>query len=95
MITMSNQQYMLKSGTIVSENPLMIEYPKDDFERLEGAPVDQLPETKYFSPFRELNDFLGTNKPEYDSVYIWITYDKDKNVIQNPSMRITDDLIVI
>ncbi|NLH35938.1 MAG: hypothetical protein GX453_07990 [Lactococcus chungangensis] len=28
-------QYMFKSGKIINQNPILIEYPKDVFERLE------------------------------------------------------------
>ena len=72
----------------------MIEYPKDVFERLEprvskekGLDDYQIPQAKYFSPFENLNDFLGTNNPDFESVYIWNTYD-------NPSMKIDDNNLV-
>ncbi|MCI2096123.1 MAG: hypothetical protein WAT30_06820 [Lactococcus raffinolactis] len=94
-------QYMFKSGEIINHNPILIEYPKDVFERLEprvskekGLDDYQIPQAKYFSPFENLNDFLGTNNPDFESVYIWNTYDKNKEVIQNPSMKIDDNNLV-
>ncbi len=93
---------MFKSGKIVNHNPILIEYPKDDFERLEpqfskekGFDDYQMLEVKYFSPFEKLNDFLGTNNPDFESVYIWNTYDKDKEIIQISSMKIDEDDLVL
>lgn len=94
---------MFKSGKIINHNPILVEYPKEDFERLEpqiynekGFEDYQIPQAKYFSPFEKLNDFFGTNNHDFDSVYIWNTYDDAKEVIQNPSMRIDDnDLVLI
>ena len=51
-------QYMFKSGEIINHNPILIEYPKDVFERLEprvskekGLDDYQIPQSKYFTHF--------------------------------------------
>ena len=51
------------------------------------------PIAKYFSPFIPLNQFCGTEDVTLNSFYIWTSYDKDKQIIENPSMKIDQAIL--
>lgn len=111
---MTQNYYMFNGGKIVSDKPLLTEYPKNFIHNFSPVIIEYpseisclletteeqeikkkrgYPIAKYFSPFIPLNQFCGTEDVTLNSFYIWTSYDKDKQIIENPSMKIDQAIL--